>query len=75
MTLTSLRSAAGYASTALDTARSTWKAMADAAVAPETTEQPTQPTQPTAPGATTPEPSAPGQRKGQRVGVSLDAYA
>ena len=68
MSLTTLRGAAGFASTALDTARSTWKAMAEAAVTPmEPTERPTPAAEPVASPSTL--------RKGRRLGVALDAYA
>jgi hypothetical protein len=79
MSLSSLRGAAGFASTALDTARSTWKAMADAAVNPENDGSGAAPAVPavaTAPAESTADQSAePTARKGIRRGVALDAYA
>ena len=69
MSLTSLRGAASLASTALDTARSTWKAMAEATVAPEEPAATPEPA-PEPPGA-----GVPAVRKGARQGVALDAYA
>ncbi|GIE95090.1 hypothetical protein [Paractinoplanes rishiriensis] len=85
MSLTSLRGYAGLASNALDTARSTFKAMADAAVQPEAggaapdaepkaimkSEAPAAPA-----AAEQPAPKPADQpRKGVRRGVALDAYA
>lgn len=73
MTLTSLRSAAGFANSALDTARSTWKGLAEAAVNPEPVAEVAAPALVV---AEEPEaPVAPAGRKGLRLGTLLDAYA
>jgi hypothetical protein len=69
MSLTSLRGAAGFASSAFDTARSTWKAMAEAAVNPADTAE-TEPAVEAAERTATPAP-----KKGSRRGTLLDAYA
>ena len=70
MSLTSLRGAAGFASSAFDTARSTWKAMAEAAVSPETAGETRPAADPAAERTSTPTP-----KKGSRRGIALDAYA
>jgi hypothetical protein len=72
MTLNSLRGAAG---SAFDNARSSLKAMADAAAAPLESEavpaeKPVVAEKPAAPAA-----AAPSGRRGARQGVSLDSYA
>jgi hypothetical protein len=68
MSLTSLRGAAGFASSAFDTARSTWKAMAEAAA--DTAEETRPAADPAVERSSTPTP-----KKGSRRGIALDAYA
>ena len=64
----SLTSLGGFASNAFDTARSTWKAMAEAAVPPADAPEGITPA--------APEPvAAAGPKKGGRRGTVLDAYA
>jgi hypothetical protein len=81
MSLSSLRSAAGFANNALDTARSTWKAMADAAVNtdpaanPDETGAPAQASAAASAAAVETGATAPAPRKGVRLGTVLDAYA
>ena len=74
MSLSSLRSLSGaatFASVAFDTARSTLKAMADAATPPAA---PANQEQDTAAEPAAEQPS-PGKPKGVRLGTVLDAYA
>jgi hypothetical protein len=64
----SLTSLGGFASNAFDTARSTWKAMAEAAVPPADGPPETAP-------VAEPVAAEPAPKKGVRRGTLLDAYA